>query len=281
MTIRCSVCICTRNRPEELAKALLSIRSSDPPAHEVIVADDSTDTRTRVLLATRFPETKYVRGPKRGLSANRNTALGAVTGTHVLFMDDDVVMEPHFLSHIEETFRENEKHGDKCMVTGFEQKNGATIYPHEQTFLGYQSKPYKDGEPLKTIVINSTVFPASLFQRLRFDEKLIYGYDEVDLATRAEQLGYAIVLAKEAFNYHFPSDINRDYYKPHVESSRLYATFKRYFRTERKYMKAIAFAIIGFFHMTQHDMRRAGPRGLILSLGTVMCCMKLDRKRDC
>lgn len=274
-TIRFTVIICTRNRPDDLEKALKSLEASEVPVYEIIVSDDSTDTRTRTMVQTRFPAVKYLTGPKKGLSSNRNNAIRAVTGTHVLFIDDDVLLSPDFFVKTGRMLQQNERmYGNKCIVTGLENKNGAIIYPHDQTFLGFQKKQYRDGDALKTIVINSAVFPAALFKEISFDEQLIYGYEEVDFATRAVQHGYTILLLKDAVNLHFPSEINRDYYRPHIAASRLYATFKRYRFTERKPVKSLSFFVAAACHMVLHGVKQEGGKGLAGAVRTVRSSLK-------
>jgi glycosyltransferase involved in cell wall biosynthesis len=254
-----SVCICTRNRPDELQKAIKSLEESQIPIYEVIVSDDSTDLRTKNLIQLSFPNVKYLEGPRKGLSINRNNAIQAVTGTHVLFMDDDVILARNFFMEIRNATKEAEnRYGKKLIITGPEDNNGWMIYPHDQSFLGFQNRKYKEGEALKTIVINSTVFPVALFREILFDEQLIYGYEEVDIATRAVQKGYHIHLAEEAINFHYGSEINRDYYKPHLDKSRLYATFKRYWFTERRRNKALLFIITAMVHTILHGVKKKG-----------------------
>ncbi|WP_373231260.1 glycosyltransferase family 2 protein [Cohnella sp.] len=281
--IRFSVCICTRNRPDDLNQALQSLEYSDTPITEVIVSDDSTDERTEQLVKSHFPSVKYLRGPRIGLSANRNNAIKAVSGTHLLFIDDDVKLSRDYFVQIFNVIKKNnELYGNKLIVTGLENKNGSIIFPHDQTFLGFQSRPYKDGDTIKTIVINSTVFPVFLFKEILFDEQLIYGYEEVDIATRAVQKGYAIVLAQEAINFHYPSEINRDFYKPHIVTSRLYATFKRYLFTEGKWLKALSFFIAAIIHTTLHCARVEGVRGVLSALRTIRKSINyimIDRKQ--
>jgi GT2 family glycosyltransferase len=268
--LRFSVIICTRNRPDDLHHALKSLEESEVPVYEIIVSDDSTDLRTRTMVQSLFPSVQYLTGPKKGLSSNRNNAIRAITGSHVLFIDDDVLLAPDFFVKTGRLLQQNGRlYGNKCIVTGLENKNGAIIYPHDQTFLGFQKKPYRDGEALKTLVINSAVFPADLFKEITFDEQLIYGYEEVDFATRAVQRGYTILLLKDAVNLHFPSEINRDYYKPHIAASRLYATFKRYRFTERKMFKSLSFFIAAAFHMVLHGMKKEGGKGLAGAVRTV------------
>ena len=261
MQYRFSVCICTRNRPNELRKALASAEKAEL-VHEIIVSDDSTDDRTERLVRSEFPFVMYVPGPRRGLAANRNRAVRAVTGSHVLFMDDDVVLAPDFFVQIMKVLKESAaRHGHRVIVTGLETRRGALIRPHDQTFFGFQERQYSQGEPLKTIVINSTVFPVFLFKEIRFDEQLVYGYEEVDFATRAAQRGYAIVLAEKAVNTHFPAEGNRDFYRPHIDKSRMYVTFKRYWHTERKRGKAVAFALLAPAHALLSGIKAGGWKG--------------------
>ena len=60
------ICICTRNRPDELRVALQSIRESSYPASQVVVSDDSTDTRSRDSVSPDFPEVILPRDHAKG-----------------------------------------------------------------------------------------------------------------------------------------------------------------------------------------------------------------------
>jgi GT2 family glycosyltransferase len=272
MSYNLSVCICTRNRPEELKKALNSLECSSYPVYEVIVSDDSTNHDTQTLISSYFPKIKYLPGPRRGLGANRNNALKAVTGSHVLFIDDDVVLGKQFLetifAQLELCLNQANQEISKIIVTGIENQNGELVFPHEQDFLGFQKVDYRKDEFLKTVVINSAVFPSLLFKKVLFDEKLVYGCDEVDFTTRAVQEGYKIMLCSNAVNFHFPSTINRDFYKPYHEASRLYVTFKRYFSTEKKRLKALVYLGVASAHTVAHTLKIEGFRGILKPINT-------------
>jgi len=272
-----SVCICTRNRPDDLRKALESVSRSVYPVHEIIVSDDSTDELTRELVEFQFPSVRYLSGPRRGLCANRNHALKAVTGTHVLFIDDDVVLDPHFLARIYDCWLANPSPRHKVIITGLELRNGHLIYPHDQDFLGYQVRPYQQREMVKTVVINSTVFPMTLFQEMCFDEQLVYGYDEVDLTTRAVARNYRIILCERAVNCHYPSPVNRDLYRPYIEASRLYVTYKRYVYSEGKRIKGWMFLVIAGLHNLFHSLKRAKWQGWSMAAFTFKTALSYIR----
>jgi GT2 family glycosyltransferase len=100
-----SVVVCTRDRPETLADCLASLKRMDSfQLREVIVVDNapSSDATRRcfeemVVDDERF---RYVLEPKKGLSNARNKGLACASGTWVAFTDDDVVVDPKWLSGI-------------------------------------------------------------------------------------------------------------------------------------------------------------------------------------
>lgn len=272
MVYQVAVCICTRNRPEELQKALNSLDRSTYPIFEIIVSDDSTSDETKALVTSHFHKVKYLAGPRKGLGANRNNALKAATGSHILFIDDDVTLGEKFLETVfdflDSHIKQEAADPSQIIVTGLEDKYGELVVPHEQDFLGFQKIDYQEGQTLNTVVINSAIFPRNLFEQVLFDEKLVYGCDEVDFTTRAVNKGFKILLCPNAINYHFPSTINRDFYQPYHEASRLYVTFKRYFSTEKNILKALVYLGIASAHTLAHTLKVEGVRGLLKPIQT-------------
>jgi glycosyltransferase involved in cell wall biosynthesis len=268
--IRVSVCICTRNRPQDLRCALESVARSTTAVAEVIVSDDSTDDQARQLVETEYPNVRWQRGPRRGLGPNRNAAIVSATGSHVLFLDDDAQLGEQFISTCAAAI---ELHApptrERIIVTGVEcQPDGRRVSAHEQDYLGFQRVAYTSRDQIHTVVINSTLFPRELFEQHDFDEQLVYGYDEVDLASRAVAAGFRIQHEEQAVNLHSPSDVNRSYYRPHVESSRLYVTAKRRGVTEGKPFAAATYLTLAVAHLAASSLRpgaRLRPRDLPLT----------------
>jgi len=269
-----AVCICTRNRPDELRNALDSLARSRYPIAQIIVSDDSTDDRTAQMLADPTLGIRYLGGPRRGLGANRNNALGAVASDRVLFIDDDVELGADYLSRAFAALASvDAAAAARTIVTGIETQYGTPVEPKDQDFLGFQRLAYRGDDALHTVVINSALFPAGLFERVRFDEQLVYGCDEVDFTTRACAAGYRIVLRRDAVNAHFPSSVNRDFYDRFRHASRLYVTFKRYWSTERRPLRALAFAALAPLHLLLHGWRKerfAGIARTAQSLGIAL-----------
>lgn len=108
-----SLVIATYNRVDLLAKALHSVaacRVPDPAGVEVIVVDNNSvdDTPERVRrTAQDFPfELRYVKETNQGLSHARNRGLREARGHYIAFMDDDEMIDSHYLERIPEAFAE-------------------------------------------------------------------------------------------------------------------------------------------------------------------------------
>ena len=270
-----SVCICTRNRPDDLTRAIESVLAVRDEVHQLIVSDDSTSSATRDLVAERYPDrVTFVEGPRRGLCANRNTAIARVTGTHILFIDDDATLDADFVPQIRNAYARSE-HPDRLIVTGLEQNAlHGLVHPKALDFFGRQQRVYRPGDRMESIVINAAVFPTSLFDEIRFNENLIYGLDEVDVSTRAVAIGYRIELCSTAINCHFPSAINRDLYSRYLEASRLYVTFRHHLITERKPAKAAFYAILGPLKLLARNTRLAPRRAIPDSFATFRAALR-------
>jgi GT2 family glycosyltransferase len=99
-----SVVVCTRDRPEQLSRCLDAMKNLVVSPEEIIVVDNGSATAATRDIASGFPGIRYVREPKRGLSAARNAGIRASTCDIIAFTDDDVVIHPHWLIRIAAAF---------------------------------------------------------------------------------------------------------------------------------------------------------------------------------
>jgi GT2 family glycosyltransferase len=103
-----SVVICTRNRPADLERCLVSTRALSPSPNEIVVVDNDPLSGVTRPVTAQFPEVRYVPEPRPGLSAARNTGLLTCTNTLVAFTDDDVVVHSGWIAAIRESFRDRD-----------------------------------------------------------------------------------------------------------------------------------------------------------------------------
>ena len=94
--------VCTRDRPTELRRCLAGLLELSEPDLEILIIDNAPrDNASKLAFqdvvgdSSRF---HYVLEPKPGLSRARNRALEVARGDVVAFTDDDVRVDPHWIS---------------------------------------------------------------------------------------------------------------------------------------------------------------------------------------
>lgn len=113
-TTSLSVAVCTRDRPEGVARVLASLESA-VPAVEVLVVDNAPSNAATREVTSRFPWARYEVQPEPGLDRARNRALEKATGDIVAFADDDVTVDAMWCHRLRRLFDENP---ELTLVTG-------------------------------------------------------------------------------------------------------------------------------------------------------------------
>ena len=100
----------TYRRPDKLRNLLASLEPSLASAGasaEVIVADNACEAATEAVVEAfqaRWPRTRYLPVPERGISAARNALIGAFLGGSqapwLAMLDDDLVVGPDWLARL-------------------------------------------------------------------------------------------------------------------------------------------------------------------------------------
>ncbi|MBJ7337655.1 glycosyltransferase [Mycolicibacterium sp.] len=113
---RISVVVATRDRPESLRACLKSLLDTTYGNFEIVVVDnDPTNDDTADMLAAEFDSVRYVREYRRGLASAHNCGLDVAQGRIVAFVDDDVLVDQHWMTAIAQGFAETD---DVGCVTG-------------------------------------------------------------------------------------------------------------------------------------------------------------------
>jgi len=105
--MRIAVVICTRNRPDQIGRAVRSVLQNDHDNFELVVVDQSSTDSTRDALSweiARNANLKYLHSARAGLSPARNRGIAESNGEIVAFTDDDCAAPPDWLRRIEAAF---------------------------------------------------------------------------------------------------------------------------------------------------------------------------------
>jgi glycosyltransferase involved in cell wall biosynthesis len=188
-----SVALVTRNRPEQLERCLRSLHAAADSPEEVVVSDDSDEAfapSTREV-AERFG-CRYVRGPRRGLYANRNFAAGQCRGTHIRTADDDHEFPVDHWRRVREALTADP---EAVWVIGefyswSEVREPFPAVPEIQP-RGFSSQP-KNPNASMAISDGATIYPCRVFSENRMLERFIFGSVYLEFGARLKARGYRI-----------------------------------------------------------------------------------------
>jgi glycosyltransferase involved in cell wall biosynthesis/GT2 family glycosyltransferase len=258
---RLSVCICTANRPDVLRRCLLSIADGENLPFEVVVGDDSLDGSETATVCRDFPFVRYVRGPRRGLCANRNVVIAAARGDYLSLLDDDGEVQPSFVKLASRLIATAD---GRTIFTGDVLEDGVKrVAPSNPNFWGEFLRPLSAGGRCETVQLNCNVFPRSAFTTARFDERIVYGYEDMDLCQQMLAEGHRIEYRPELANLHLPppksADVKRTQHQQ-AERARYYTSLKRYALWQSKPGRAFLYAALAPLHQAAHHLahRRMG-----------------------
>jgi GT2 family glycosyltransferase len=120
--VRLSVVIATKGRPGALAETLASIDRSDPRPDELIVVDGDPAGSAREVVE-RSAGARYMRSAP-GLTRQRNLGARESTGDVVVFLDDDVDVDPGLFEALARGYDEPQVVGATGIVV---EESGRTV----------------------------------------------------------------------------------------------------------------------------------------------------------
>jgi glycosyltransferase involved in cell wall biosynthesis len=192
---RLSITLVTRNRPASLSRALRSIRGQTAQPFEILVGDDSSpDQADGVRAVAEEYGARYVRGPQRGLAANRNHLIGFAEGTHVRTMDDDHEFIDGHLERCAEAICSDP--GAVWVLGEWSSYEPGRVYqpscPGQLTARGVTERP-RNPDACWALADGSTIYPRAIFDRgLWLPEMFPFGHAYTEFGSRLHWLGYRI-----------------------------------------------------------------------------------------
>lgn len=100
---KCTVVICTRDRPAHLSRCLAAVKELDYPAFDVLVVDNAPKDEQTKRIAERM-RVGYLRVPEPGQSRARTAGAKAASGEIIAYLDDDSICTPSWLKAIAAEF---------------------------------------------------------------------------------------------------------------------------------------------------------------------------------
>lgn len=213
---RVSVIVCTYNGARTIGECCRGLRELDYPDYEVIVVDDgSTDHSGDIAAASCV---HLIRTPNRGLSAARNTGLGAATGEIVAYIDDDAYPDPQWLKYLVHTLVEPA--GANHAGSG-----GPNLPPAGDSWIA-DCVARAPGGPSQVLIsdrLAEHIPGCNMAFRRRcleavggFDAQFRTAGDDVDLCWRLQQRGWTLGFSHAAVVWHHRRNSVRRYLRQQI-----------------------------------------------------------------
>jgi GT2 family glycosyltransferase len=230
-----SVVIATKDRAALLDGALTSLRAQEnAPEYELVVVDNGSSDATPDVARAHGAVYAFVKEPNRGKA--RNAGIARASGDAIVFVDDDVVVPPHFLA-------------------AHAQAHDADVFPLAVSGPivnvpdpSHRPKPTKvNGSRAFFVTCNVSVRAASLRAVGGFDESFdLYGWEDTELGARLRAHGVRREFAWDAYLWHIkpptPESLE-DALDKAIEKARMAARFVRKVPTTRVKLATGAYAL--------------------------------------
>lgn len=257
-----SAVIVTFDRPALLERTIDSVLRQTHPVDEIIVSDDGHREATRQLLLSRFPNVRHVPGPSRGIAANLNNGVREARGTWVLLCNDDAELDPSFVElALGQAAREGPHHVYHAAI----REHDRIVLPNAIGYLGYLTRTVPTFRYPAAINTQAMFLNRELLTLVEFDERMVFGYEEIDFACRAAWAGFPGRLVSDCINTHLDPGHSDAPYKTSVnfDSNRIYMRFKSLWWIHRQPVGAIVFLWVAFAHLAVTQGVRKDPRSSV------------------
>lgn len=229
-----SVILCTRNRTKDLISCLQSLAHQKMAPTELIVVDSSDialqdqSAFQELFCAQNFEQSRLVYvHTKPGLTYQRNRGIERAIGDIIYFFDDDTVLEPDYLLHMNHIFEQYPEYvagmGDISNIPSnpslkYQLFRSFFMLPRQRasgnfTWSGLPTHPYGTTQFKQVEVLGGCcmAFRAAILKEYRFDEGF-KGYcymEDADIARRISH-SYQIFFNPHARLQHLESPLARD-----------------------------------------------------------------------
>jgi GT2 family glycosyltransferase len=217
---RVAVVMLTLNQREKTLKCLGNLLSLEEPDFDVLIWDNGSDDNTVEAVRAAYPSVHAHYHPENlGIAAGRNAAgrlaVEVFAPTHMLFLDNDMELEPDFVLELLKPFAKSEKVGqtqakllfyyDRERINDGGGNNINWVFGTTRPFGLNEIDRGQYDTPKKCVAGGGAmIVRTDIFQELGgFDE--VYGFlgpDDLDFSLRISKAGYDVLYVPTAVAYH-------------------------------------------------------------------------------
>ncbi len=277
------VVMLTYNQKERTIEILSNLLSITDPSFEVLVWDNGSQDGTVAAVQDIFPGViAHYHTENLGVAPGRNAAaelaIRTLNPTYLLFLDNDMIVEPNFVAALLKPFLEDENVGQTQAKLRFmddrERLNdggGCNInfMLGRTTPIGYGEIDRGQYDTVRECVAcgGAMMVRAEIFQQLGgFDNSFgKLGPDDLDFSLRVAKAGYKVLFVPEAVAYHkvshtYGGDFNEKYAR--LKANNWFIFMRRHATLPQR----ISFFLVGVPYIVTRVIIREGKKGNIKAI---------------
>jgi GT2 family glycosyltransferase len=273
-----AVVILTLNQRERTLKCLETLLIKNAETFKVLLWDNGSQDGTAEAVQNAFPSVLIHEHPTNlGVASGRNAAadlaIRTFQPTHLLFMDNDILVEPGFIQALYQPFVEDNSVGQTQAKLRFmhdpERINdggGAQInfVRWKITPVGYGEFDRGQHDTVKDCIScgGAMMVRADVFQKLggfdsRFDP---FGPEDLDFSLRLQKAGYRALYIPQAVGYHRVSHTFGEGYTEEYARHKL-RHWRLFMQRHASFSQKIGFYLFGAPYLTIQVLIREGSKG--------------------
>ncbi|MCG2588030.1 glycosyltransferase family 2 protein [Rhodohalobacter sulfatireducens] len=215
-----SIIIVTWNALEHLQRFLPSVAATDYSDFEVIIANNASEDSTAEWIKTNYPECKVITYDRNyGYAAGNNRAVKYASGEILVFLNNDVKTEPHWLDGFDNVFQDRSVGIAQPKLRSVEDPEYFEYAGAAGGYIDWMGYPFCRGRLIDKVEKDegqyderSEIFWATgaafairkeLFIKAGgFDEDFEFHMEEIDLCWRCLKIGLKIQYVPNSTVYH-------------------------------------------------------------------------------
>ncbi|MFU8812377.1 MAG: glycosyltransferase family 2 protein [Balneolaceae bacterium] len=215
-----SIVIVTWNGLHHLQTFLPSVAETDHSSFEIVIADNASNDDTVAWIRKQIPQCRIVTFDRNhGYCGGNNRAAAYCRGEILVFLNNDVRVEPNWLSELEKPFADDQASVVQPKIRSYTEPEKFEYAGASGGFIDRMGYPFCRGRLFETVEEDAgqydeaiPVFWASgaalairrdLFDRLGgFDESFEFHMEEIDLCWRAWRYGHKVMVEPRSVVYH-------------------------------------------------------------------------------
>jgi len=273
-----AIIILTMNQRDRTLQCLSSLLAIKSPPFKVVLWDNGSSDGTQDAVQLKYPDVIVHHHPTNlGVASGRNAAailaIQKFQPTHLLFLDNDMLLEPGFVGALLEPFIRGEDVGQtqaKLLFMDEKQRlndgGGAQInfILWQVTPVGYGEIDHGQHDTIKRCIAcgGAMMVRTSIFQQIGGFDPVFdpFGPEDLDFSLRLQKTGYVSLYVPQAVAYHVVSHSFGDGYSEEyaLHKSRHWLLFMR---RHAPFGQKIGFYLFGASYLAIRVLTREAKRG--------------------